>query len=209
MIGDDKIGMLGWSTTSFLGNTFDNSITEDTLSDMNQRVGYFNVRVGSRNSGNIYGIYYNDNSDFPTFGCGSDSYRTAGVGIKFNSRFFNNENIDRFSIGIKLDLITGYVNNKDRSLDNVNYGEKFGPHGTYKLKGSHKNLSSGLLYADFGIESNQNIMNIKLGIDSEEIRNYVQNTKVHDKMKIPRVPVQNKENSFYWNLKSNFMNIGR
>jgi hypothetical protein len=82
----------------------------------------------------------------------------------------------------------------DRDFRDIDYTD--GPNGTY-VKGPYSNpdkYRNGILYLG--------IAGLRIGWDSEGIRNYFQNTKVHDPMGIPRFKRTNKSGQPYFQFGS-------
>jgi hypothetical protein len=163
--------------------------TEKVRFTMSTGDGEFNQTIGYRSYGIRGFISFELSNDMGAdcyHGDGNDRWRTAGGKLTLGN----------FEMG--LNLFTGDPGEPGPkgSLGNRVINKKIGPNGTYAQGpyGDPDKYRSGVLYIG--------IPGFKTGINSEKIRNFFQNTLVHDQKGIPRFQVTATCDKLYFQIGS-------
>ena len=206
-VGSEKYAGLSWSTDYYWSRSINElsgtaAAGDDRLSQTNQRLGEWGLRLGTRSGDHFRWSMYNDSTYM--LGDRGDSFRTAGSAISWSfvaDEGVSGQSSDRITLGARLDLVTSQTDHKHRTIEPVGggmnpYGQ-IGKYGISDIRGlAYEALSRGQLtlfgnYADGGRRAEAPLMvEVEMGVNAEWIRHLFQNLFVHDQLtNDPWVPV--------------------
>lgn len=182
-------------TTIVEARSFENwSSDRNRLATTNQRLGHFELSIGTNADFGTLRMH-NDGALGVMPGGGTDAFRTAGVELSFTHRDLAGPDDNTFRVGLGLELVTGDVDRDRRTVEpRAVSGEAYDQSGL-----AFEGLSVGALYGIFGfshaeVSSEQPEVadevggELRVGVDSESVRQLFQNEVVHDTLGIPWVP---------------------
>jgi hypothetical protein len=198
LVGYDTGAMIGWSRTGYFSKSFSEfgagatkQPSGDVMSKTDQWIGTYALRVGSKSGLNFTSSVSNDTRSWG--GDGGDSYLTGNVKaqVQLAPMATSKGSFTRLAFGAELDIVTGKV---DRDKEETKGTQRF-----YRMEGPFSNLSQGALTLNLGIDhlrldpssgtGSLYQAGLKVGVDSEQIRNGVQNRLIHDRIGLPHVPM--------------------